>query len=44
MLELLCLAGRSLPQAMMMMIPAAHENRDDAVSPELEGFYRYHSR
>ena len=25
--ELLCLAGRSLPHAAMMMIPRAHENR-----------------
>jgi glutamate synthase (NADPH/NADH) large chain len=42
-LELLTLAGRSLPHAMMMMIPQAHEGRDD-MPPELEGFYRYHSR
>ena len=41
-LELLALAGRPLPQAMMMMIPAAHEHRDD-MPPELEGFYRYSS-
>ena len=26
--ELLCLAGRSLPHAAMMMIPRAHENRE----------------
>ena len=39
-LELLLLAGRSLPHAMMMMIPAAHAGRDD-IPPELEGFYRY---
>ena len=41
--ELLCLAGRSLPHAVMMMIPRAHENRDD-VPDEIEGFYHYHSR
>ena len=28
---------------MMMMVPQAHEGRDD-MPPELEGFYRYHSR
>ena len=39
-LELLLLTGRSLPHAMMMMIPAAHAGRDD-MPPELEGFYRY---
>ena len=41
-LELLVLAGRSLPHAMMMMIPepwAAHETMDDA----LRAFYQYHS-
>ncbi len=42
-LELITLAGRTLPHAMMMMIPQAHEGRDD-IPPELEGFYRYHSR
>ena len=41
MLELLVLAGRTLPQAMMMMIPAAHEGRDE-IDPDLHGFYRYH--
>ncbi len=41
--ELLCLAGRSLPHAAMMMIPRAHENRP-GISPELDGFYNYHSR
>jgi len=40
-LELLVLAGRSLPHAIMMMIPEAYRGRDD-VSPELEGFYAYH--
>jgi glutamate synthase domain-containing protein 2/glutamate synthase domain-containing protein 1/glutamate synthase domain-containing protein 3 len=42
--ELLCLAGRSLPHAAMMMIPRVHENRKGSVSPELEGFYDYHGR
>ena len=35
------LAGRSLPHAIMMMIPEAYRGRDD-VSPELAGFYAYH--
>ena len=40
-LELLLLAGRSLPHAMMMMIPEAYDGRDDL--PEaLEGFYAFH--
>jgi len=40
-LELLVLAGRSLPHAMMMMIPEAYEGRDD-LPPELKGFYAFH--
>ncbi|HZT53328.1 MAG TPA: hypothetical protein VE995_03010, partial [Gaiellaceae bacterium] len=40
-LELLVLAGRSLPHALMMMVPEAYERRDD-MSPELRGFYAYH--
>src|SRR5918994_1440657 len=40
-LELLVLAGRSLPHAIMMMIPEAYQGRED-ISPELEGFYAYH--
>src|SRR5437762_7439980 len=40
-LELLVLAGRSLPHALMMMIPEAHEHRDD-MSEELRGFYLFH--
>ena len=40
-LELLVLAGRSLPHAMMMMIPEAYQGRED-ISPELAGFYAYH--
>ena len=41
-LELLVLAGRSLPHAMMMMVPepwAAHES----MSAEKKAFYKYHS-
>ena len=41
-LELLSLAGRPLTQAMMMMIPAAHEHSDD-MADELDAFYRYSS-
>jgi glutamate synthase domain-containing protein 2/glutamate synthase domain-containing protein 1/glutamate synthase domain-containing protein 3 len=40
-LELLVLAGRSLPHAVMMMIPEAYQGRDD-LPPELKGFYGYH--
>ncbi|MHB8468591.1 MAG: glutamate synthase large subunit, partial [Gaiellaceae bacterium] len=40
-LELLVLAGRSLPHALLMMIPEAYENRAD-LSDELRGFYAYH--
>src|SRR5579885_2030555 len=39
-LELLVLAGRSLPHALMMMVPEAHRPGD--LPPELEGFYAYH--
>jgi len=41
-LELLMLAGRSLPHAAMMMIPEAYRDRED-LSDELKGFYAYHS-
>ena len=41
-LELLLLAGRSLPHAAMMMIPEAYEGRDD-IPDELKGFYAFHS-
>jgi glutamate synthase domain-containing protein 2/glutamate synthase domain-containing protein 1/glutamate synthase domain-containing protein 3 len=41
-LELLMLAGRSLPHAAMMMIPEAYRNRDD-LPDYLKGFYAYHS-
>ncbi|MGI8921947.1 MAG: glutamate synthase large subunit [Solirubrobacteraceae bacterium] len=40
--ELLTLGGRSLPHAMMMLIPEAYGGRDD-VAPELRGFYDYHA-
>src|SRR5215475_7133015 len=41
-LELLHLGGRSLPHAVLMMIPQAWEN-DAAMSRELRAFYRFHS-
>ena len=41
-LELLVLAGRSLPHALMMMIPEAWEGRDD-MPGHLRDFYAYHS-
>jgi glutamate synthase domain-containing protein 2/glutamate synthase domain-containing protein 1/glutamate synthase domain-containing protein 3 len=41
-LELLVLAGRSLPQALMMLIPEAFETRAD-ISPAVRAFFRYHS-
>ena len=40
-LELLTLAGRSLPHALMMMVPEAYAGRPD-VSDDLRGFYRFH--
>jgi glutamate synthase (NADPH) large chain len=41
-LELLVLAGRSLPNAVQMMIPQAWEN-DKRMPPELRAFYRFHA-
>jgi glutamate synthase domain-containing protein 2/glutamate synthase domain-containing protein 1/glutamate synthase domain-containing protein 3 len=41
-LELLMLAGRSLPHAVMMMIPEAYRSRED-LPEELKGFYAFHS-
>jgi glutamate synthase domain-containing protein 2/glutamate synthase domain-containing protein 1/glutamate synthase domain-containing protein 3 len=41
-LELLVLAGRSLPHAVMMMIPEPWSG-DAAMSPEKKAFYEYHS-
>ncbi len=42
LLELLHLGGRSLPHAMMMMIPEAWEG-NPAMAPERKDFYRYAS-
>ncbi|HKH38532.1 MAG TPA: glutamate synthase central domain-containing protein, partial [Rubrobacter sp.] len=41
-LELLHLAGRSLPHAVAMMIPEAWEN-DELMHPDRRAFYQYHS-
>ena len=41
-LELLHLAGRSLPHAVLMMIPEAWENQDDMPDWKRD-FYRYHA-
>jgi glutamate synthase domain-containing protein 2/glutamate synthase domain-containing protein 1/glutamate synthase domain-containing protein 3 len=41
-LELLMLAGRSLPHAVMMMIPEAYRDRED-LPEELKSFYAFHS-
>ncbi len=41
-LELLHLAGRSLPHAMLMMIPEAWEN-DPGMEPKRRAFYRFHA-
>jgi len=41
-LELLVLAGRSLPHAILMMIPDSYASRDD-VPDEVRGFYDFHS-
>ena len=41
-LELLIMGGRSLPHAMMMMIPGAWEKQLD-LDPQLRDFYEYHS-
>ncbi|MFT4135152.1 MAG: glutamate synthase large subunit [Microbacterium sp.] len=41
-LELLTLSGRSLPHAIMMMVPEAYEKQTD-ISPRLRAFYDYHS-
>ncbi len=40
--ELLVLGGRTLPHAMMMLIPAAWEN-DGAMDRKLKDFYTYHA-
>ena len=41
-LEFLVRAGRSLPEAVLMMIPEAWENQDD-MDPDLKAYYEYHS-
>jgi glutamate synthase (NADPH) large chain len=41
-LELLVLSGRSIPHAMMMMIPEAYRTRGD-IDPDVKGFYDFHS-
>ncbi|ATG54963.1 glutamate synthase large subunit [Brachybacterium ginsengisoli] len=41
-LELLHLSGRSLPHALMMLIPEPWEN-DDSMDPTLRAFYEYHA-
>ncbi len=41
-LELLMLAGRSLPHAVMMMIPEAYRDRED-LPEELKSFYAFHA-
>jgi glutamate synthase (NADPH/NADH) large chain len=40
--ELLYMSGRSLPHAMMMMIPEAWEKQSD-IDPNRKNFYEYHS-
>ncbi len=41
-LELLVRSGRSLPHAVMMLLPQAWQKRTD-LAPELVDFYRYHA-
>ena len=41
-LELLHLAGRSLPHAILMMLPPAWEN-DDTLDPDVRAFYEYNN-
>jgi glutamate synthase domain-containing protein 2/glutamate synthase domain-containing protein 1/glutamate synthase domain-containing protein 3 len=41
-LELLVLAGRSIPHAVMMMVPEAYRTRRD-LDPDVKGFYDFHS-
>src|SRR3989440_936358 len=41
-LEILLLGGRSLPHALMMMIPEAWENHT-SMTPEVRDFYAFHS-
>ncbi len=41
-LELLVLGGRSIPHAVMMMVPEAYKTRGD-LDPDVKGFYDFHS-
>jgi glutamate synthase domain-containing protein 2/glutamate synthase domain-containing protein 1/glutamate synthase domain-containing protein 3 len=41
-LELLVLSGRSIPHAVMMMVPEAYRTRHD-LDPDVKGFYDFHS-
>jgi glutamate synthase domain-containing protein 2/glutamate synthase domain-containing protein 1/glutamate synthase domain-containing protein 3 len=41
-LEFLCLTGRELPEAILMMIPEAWENHQQ-MDPDLRAYYEYHS-
>ncbi|HET9124946.1 MAG TPA: glutamate synthase-related protein [Solirubrobacteraceae bacterium] len=41
-LELLVLGGRSLPHALMMMVPEAYRSQTD-LDPDVRGFYDFHS-
>ncbi len=41
-LELLVLSGRSIPHAVMMMVPEAYRTRAD-IDPDVKGFYDFHS-
>ena len=41
-LEMLVMCGRSLPHAVMMLIPEAW-NKHESMSPEKKAFYEYHS-
>ena len=41
-LEFLCLTGRELPEAILMMIPEAWENHE-GMSEDLRAYYEYHS-
>ncbi|MGC8626222.1 MAG: glutamate synthase large subunit [Acidimicrobiales bacterium] len=41
-LELLHMGGRSLPHAVLMMVPEAWENKKD-LSPERRAFYQFHA-
>jgi glutamate synthase domain-containing protein 2/glutamate synthase domain-containing protein 1/glutamate synthase domain-containing protein 3 len=41
-LEMLVLGGRSIPHAVMMMVPEAYRTRID-LDPDVKGFYDFHS-